>query len=45
MGFEGLILAEHIDALAGLDVVLQMPTLSQIVVAVMKNHSQIRQEA
>lgn len=45
MGFEGLILAEHIDAIAGLDVALQTPTLSQIVVAVMKNHSQIGQEA
>ena len=45
MGFEGIVLAEHIDALAGLDVALQTPTLSQIVVAVMKNHSRMKREA
>ena len=45
MGFEGIVLADRIDALAGLDVVLQTPTLSQIVVAVMKNHSELKQEA
>lgn len=45
MGFEGIVLAEHMDALAGLDVALQTPTLSQIVVAVMKKHSQMKREA
>ena len=45
MGFEGIVLAEHIDALAGLDVALQTPTLSQIVVAVMKNHSRMKRGA
>lgn len=45
MGFEGIILADDAEKLAGLDVALQTPTLSQIVVAVMKQHSELKQEA
>ena len=36
-GYEGLCLAENLDKLAGLDIVAEMPTLSQISVAIMKH--------
>lgn len=38
-GFEGLCLSENMDALAGLDITAETPSLSQIAVAVMKNHT------
>lgn len=38
-GFEGLCLAEELDKLAGLDIVEETPTLSQICVAVMKKYT------
>ncbi len=41
-GFEGICLAERLDKLAGMNVVVETPTLSQICVAVMKAHSQLR---
>lgn len=40
-GFEGICLAERIDELAGMDVVCETPTLSQVCVAVMKNNSKL----
>lgn len=40
-GFEGICLAEHLDKLAGMDVATEIPTLSQISVAVMKAHSKM----
>lgn len=36
-GFEGIVLAEKADALAGFDVKIERPTLSRIAVAVMKH--------
>lgn len=41
-GFEGICLAESLDRLAGMNVAVETPTLSQICVAVMKAHSQLR---
>lgn len=38
-GYEGLCLAEDLDKLAGLDVVTETPSLSQISVAVMKKYT------
>lgn len=38
-GYEGLCLAERVDKLAGLDIALETPTLSQISIAVMKQYS------
>ncbi len=38
-GFEGICLADRLDQLAGMDVAAEVPTLSQISVAVMKAHS------
>lgn len=38
-GFEGLCLADNVERLAGLDVSMERPTLSQISVAVMKKYS------
>ncbi|MCR5654798.1 MAG: ABC transporter ATP-binding protein, partial [Lachnospiraceae bacterium] len=40
-GFEGICLAEDMDKLAGLDVVCETPSLSQICVAVMKQNSKL----
>lgn len=40
-GFEGVCLAENVDKLAGMDVELEAPSLSQICVAVMKNNSKL----
>jgi len=40
-GFEGMCLAEHLDQLAGMDVAAEIPTLSQISVAVMKANSSV----
>ncbi|MCM1025063.1 MAG: ABC transporter ATP-binding protein [Roseburia sp.] len=41
-GFEGICLAENMDQLAGLDISVETPTLSQISVAVMKAHTKLR---
>ncbi len=41
-GFEGVCLSENLDRLAGVDVELERPSLSQICVAVMKANSRIR---
>lgn len=41
-GFEGICLAENMDRLAGLDISVEMPTLSQISVAVMKANTKLR---
>lgn len=38
-GFEGICLAERLEQLAGMNVAVETPTLSQICVAVMKSHS------
>ena len=40
-GFEGICLAENVDQLSGLDVILERPSLSQISVAIMKEYSKI----
>ena len=40
-GFEGICLAENLDKLAGMDVSMEVPTLSQICVAVMKANSRL----
>ena len=40
-GFEGICLSEKLDGLAGLQVVTETATLSQICVAVMKNNSKL----
>ena len=40
-GFEGLCLAEHLDRLAGMDIALETPTLSQICVAVLKANTKL----
>lgn len=42
MGFEGICLAERLDRLAGMQVAVEAPTLSQICVAVMKAHSKLQ---
>ena len=41
-GFEGVCLSENLDRLAGMDVELERPSLSQICVPVMKANSRIR---
>lgn len=41
-GFEGICLAQNLDKLAGMDVVKEVPTLSQICVAVMKANTNLR---
>lgn len=41
-GFEGICLAENLDKLAGMDVVTEIPTLSQISVAVMKANTRLK---
>lgn len=40
-GYEGLCLSENLDKLAGMDIVTETPTLSQISVAVMKEFSNL----
>ena len=39
-GYEGICLAEHLDQMAGCDISVVTPTLTQISVAVMKHHKQ-----
>ncbi|RKJ20521.1 ABC transporter ATP-binding protein [bacterium D16-50] len=41
-GFEGICLAENLDRLAGMDVAVETPTLSQISVAVMKANTGLK---
>lgn len=41
-GFEGLCISDNIDKLAGLNISKEVPELSQISIAVMKNYSQIK---
>lgn len=41
-GFEGLCLTEDLDKLTGLDIVTEVPTLSQISVAIMKKYTGLR---
>ena len=41
-GFEGLCLSENLEKLAGLDVAVETPTLSQISVGVMKQYSMLK---
>lgn len=41
-GFEGICLAENLNRLAGMDIVAETPTLSQICVAVMKENTHIK---
>lgn len=41
-GYEGLCLAENLDKLAGLDIVTETPTLSQISIAVMKKYTNLQ---
>ena len=43
-GFEGICLAENLNRLAGMDTVREVPTLSQISVAVMKANTRLRCE-
>jgi len=43
-GFEGMCLADRIHELAGLDIVTETPSLSQICVAVMKKNSKLYSE-
>lgn len=43
-GFEGICLAEAVDRLAGMDISMEVPTLSQISVAVMKAHTSLKME-
>lgn len=40
-GFEGICLAENLERLAGMDISMEVPTLSQICVAVMKANSRL----
>lgn len=42
LGFEGICLAEKLDQLAGMDVVIETPTLSQISVGVMKANTSLK---
>ena len=41
-GFEGLCLTQYLDKLTGYDVAYEIPTLTQISMALMKQHSQTR---
>lgn len=41
-GFEGICLAENMDRLAGMDISVEIPTLSQISVAVMKANTKLK---
>lgn len=41
-GFEGICLAENLDKLAGMDVSTEVPTLSQISVAVMRENTSLK---
>lgn len=41
-GFEGICLAKNLDKLAGMDVAKEVPTLSQICVAVMKANTKLK---
>lgn len=41
-GFEGVCLSEKLDGLAGMDVSVETPTLSQISVAVMKANTSLK---
>ena len=41
-GFEGICLAENMDKLAGMDISVETPTLSQISVAVMKENTNLK---
>lgn len=41
-GFEGICLTDNLDKLAGMDVVKEVPTLSQICVAVMKANTKLK---
>ncbi|MDE5866669.1 MAG: ABC transporter ATP-binding protein, partial [Lachnospiraceae bacterium] len=41
-GFEGICLADNLDKLAGMDVAKEVPTLSQICVAVMKANTKLK---
>lgn len=41
-GFEGICLAENMDKLAGMDICVETPTLSQISVAVMKANTSLK---
>lgn len=41
-GFEGICLAQKLDQLAGMDVKIETPSLSQISVAVMKAHTNLK---
>lgn len=41
-GFEGICLAENLEKLAGMDVAVETPTLSQISVAVMKKNTKLK---
>lgn len=41
-GYEGMCLTEDLDKLAGLDIVAEAPTLSQISVAIMKQYSNLQ---
>ena len=41
-GFEGICLAENLDKLAGMDIAMEAPTLSQISVAVMKANTKLK---
>lgn len=41
-GFEGICLAQNLDKLAGMDVAKEVPTLSQICVAVMKANTNLK---
>ena len=41
-GFEGICMAERLDALAGMDIHVETPSLSQISVAVMKENSSLK---
>ena len=40
-GLEGICLSENLDKLAGCNISVEMPTLSQISVAIMRNHSRM----
>ncbi len=43
-GFEGICLAENLERLAGMDTVQEIPTLSQIIIAVMKANTKLKLE-
>ena len=44
-GFEGICLARNLERLAGMDITLETPTLSQIAVAVMKANTNLGKKA